>query len=89
MRKSSKYNDPLISGGRQVIILFILIMNRITDRILPRGTPIFFCCCCFGSESVLFIRVWNVLSSKKWFIKIGSLLCRQRSLSIPYVQVVS
>ena len=29
-------------------------MNRITDRILPCGTPI---SCCFGSESILFIRV--------------------------------
>ena len=28
------FHGPLISGGRQVV-LFILIMNRITDRILP------------------------------------------------------
>ena len=89
MRKSSTYNDPLISGGRQVVILFLLIMNRITDRILPWGTPI---SSCFGSESVLFIRVWNVQSSKKCFIKMGSLPCRPRSLrslSMPYGQVVS
>ena len=33
-RKSSAYNKLLISEGRQVVILFILIMNRITDRIL-------------------------------------------------------
>ena len=34
MRKSSTYNDPLISGGRQVAILFILIMSSITDTTL-------------------------------------------------------
>ena len=35
MRKSSTYNDPLISGGRQDVMLFIFIINRDTDKILP------------------------------------------------------
>ena len=34
MRKSSTYNDPLISGGRQDVMLFIFIINRDTDKIL-------------------------------------------------------
>ena len=34
MRKSLTYSDPLIFGGRQVIILLILIMNKITNSVL-------------------------------------------------------
>ena len=39
MRKSSTYNDPLISGGRLDVMLFIFIINRDTDKMLPWGTP--------------------------------------------------
>ena len=35
MRKSSTYNVPLISGGRQDVMQFIFIINRDTDKILP------------------------------------------------------
>ena len=60
MRKSLTYSDLSLSGGKQVVILLILIMNRITDRMLPRGTTI---SCGFESVNVLFIRVWKVQSS--------------------------
>ena len=35
MKKLSTYNHPLISEGRQFVILLISIMNRITDKMLP------------------------------------------------------
>ena len=41
------------------------------------------------SENVLFTHVWKVQSSRKCFMKIGSLPCRLRSLSIPYGHDVS
>ena len=63
-------NDLWISGRRQIVILLILIMNRISDRILPCG---------FGLESISFCT-WKVWSSRKYFMKVGSLLCIPRSL---------
>ena len=48
---------------------------------LSGGTPIL---CGLGSESRLFIRVWKVWSSRKCFMKMGSLPCRLRSLGILY-----
>ena len=89
MRKSSTYNDPLISGRRQDVMLFIFIINRDTDKILPRGTPT---SSGFGSEYVLPISVLKDRSSRKFWMKMGSLPCNPkflRSLRIPYGHVVS
>ena len=77
---SSTYNDPLISWGRQIVILLILITNRITDRMLPPRYT-------YLSENEMFIHVWKVWSSSKCFMKMGSLLSQSKSLSMPYGHV--
>ena len=70
MRKSSTFRDSLNSGRRQVVILLILIMKRITDRMLPRGTPN---SCSLGSENVLFTHVWKAWSSRMCYMKESAL----------------
>ena len=71
----------IILRERWVVISLILIMNRITNRMLPWDKPI---SRGLGSENVLFLSVWKVWSFRKGFIKMGSLPHRPRYLSIPY-----
>ena len=86
MKKSLTYSDPLISSRRQVVILSILIMDRITDRMLLWDTSISYS---LGSETALFICIWKVQSSRKFFMKMGSLPSRPRFMSMPYSHDVS
>ena len=84
MRKLPTYSDLLISWDKQVVILIISIINRITDRMLHWATPISYG---FELESILFICVWKVQFSRKCFMKMGSLPYRPwfvRYLSMPY-----
>ena len=53
----------------QVVIWLILIMKRITNRMLLWGTPI---SCGLGSENILFSCLWKVRSSRNCFIKMKS-----------------
>ena len=58
----STYRDLWIFGRRQVVILLILIMKRITDRMLPWGIPV-----SFGLWSELFVlENFNLLGSVLW-----------------------
>ena len=87
--KSSTYRDPSVSVLSVSIIEFILISNRIGERILPWGTP-----CSWGCQSEYSVPtlVWNVLFCRKFSIKIGRFPLRPilwRSRSIPVFQVVS
>ena len=58
MRKSSMYIEPLTPKFKHFTMLFIFILNKVTDTMLPCGTPI---SCSCSSESVVPIRTWNFL----------------------------
>ena len=65
--ESYRHNDPLISGGRQTVISLILIMNRITDSLLPWGIVAIFlvldrrvyCLFMFRRSSLLGSVLWR------------------------------
>ena len=46
-----------MSGESSFLILFILMLKRVVDRILPCGTPSWF----FKSDRVDPMRTWKVL----------------------------
>ena len=85
MQKSSmNLSTP---GFRQLVMLLIFMLKRVTDIILPWGITSWF----WMFDRVEPIRIQNFLSERKAFIKFGSLhfnstLCW--SFMIPYLQVV-
>ena len=85
----STYSDPSIRGGNSLVVLFIFILNRFTDNILPCGTP---SSGFFTLENVVSTRTLNFLLDKKPSINCGNLpfipsSCR--SLITLYFHVVS
>ena len=84
------YSEPSTPKFKHFTTLFIFILNKVTDRMLPCGTPIF---CSCSSESIVLIRTWNFQSIKKFFfIKFGSLPFNPiffKSLIMPYFHVAS
>ena len=49
MQKSSTYNELSVFGSKQFTMLFILILNRVVERMLLCGTP---CACSNWSDKV-------------------------------------
>ena len=58
IRKSSTYSEPSTAKFKYFTMLFIFMLNKVTDRMLPCGTPI---SCSCSSETVVPIRTWNFL----------------------------
>ena len=59
-----------MSDESSFIILFILILKRVVDRILPCGTPSSWF---FKSARVDLMRTWKVVLVKKFLTNFGSL----------------
>ena len=77
-----------MSGESSFIILFILILKRVVDRMLPCGTP----SCIFKLDRVDPMHIWKVLPVKKFLMNFGSLplsLRSYRSFMIPNFYMVS
>ena len=68
--RSSTYRDPSIPGGNPLVILFIFILNRVTDNILPCGT---FSYWFFTLENVVSTQTLNFLLDKNPSINCGNL----------------
>ena len=89
MQKSLPNKYLSIPGFRQLVMLLIFMLKRVTDTIFPWGTPSPWF---WMFDRVEPIQTQNFLSKRKALIKLGSLpfnpmLCR--SFMISYLQVVS
>ena len=67
--KSSIYNEHSIPCVKALAISFSFTLNKVVDKIAPCGTPS--SCENLSSYRVAPNRIWNVLSLKKFWIKIG------------------
>ena len=65
IRKSSTYSEPSTPKFKHFTMLFIFILNKVTDRMLPCGTPISYSC---SSESVVLNCTWNFQLFQKYFL---------------------
>ena len=68
--RSSTYSDPSIPGGNSLVILFIFILNTVTDNVLPCGIPSSWF---LTLENVVSIQTLNFLLDKKPSINCGNL----------------
>ena len=91
MQKSSTYNEPSVFGSKQFTMLFILILNRVVERMLPCGTP---CACSNWSDKDDPTRTCIRRSARKLFIKTGTLpfspsSCKSRKMPLSPSSIVS
>ena len=79
------YNEPSVFRSKQFTMLFILILNRVVERMLSYGT---LCACSNRSDKIEPTRTCIQRSARKLFIKTGNLpfspnSCKSRKM--PYL----
>ena len=82
------YNEQLTPFSKHLTMLFIFMLNSVTDKMLPCGTPSYWW---YESERVLPTRTVKFLPVKHFEINFG-ILPRSpalKSFRIPYFHVVS
>ena len=86
MQKSSTYNEPSVFGSKHFTMLFILILNRVVERMLPCRTP---CACSNWSDKVEPTRTCTQRSARKLLIKTGNLPFSPNSRAVYPSSIVS